>query len=61
MPSNQERLREPLGTRLLGVLKTLPVVPKLRLPPLAVFTRREAGTRTTIVEAMTDALRGVNK
>lgn len=46
---------------LLGVLKTLPVVPKLRLPPLAVFTRREAGTRKTIVEAMTDALRGVNK
>lgn len=44
-----------------GVLKTLPVRPQLHLPPLAVFTRRDAGTRKVVVEAMTDALRRVSK
>lgn len=45
----------------LGVLKTLRVRPQLDLPPLAVFTRRDAGTRKRIVEAMTDALRRTSK
>lgn len=44
----------------LGVLRVLPVVPQLRLPPLAVFTRRQAGARKALVKAMTEALRHVS-
>lgn len=44
----------------LGVLKELQVQPRLSLPPLAMFTRREAGTRKRTVDAMTQALRDVD-
>lgn len=44
----------------LGVLKAI-AVPPLRMPALTVFTRREAGARTAIVNAMTAALRQLGK
>lgn len=43
----------------LGVLRELPMTTRLSMPPLAVFTRRAAGTRRRLVEAMTQALRDV--
>lgn len=41
----------------LGVLQSLPVQPQLRMPALAVFTRRDAKIRSSLVTDFTEALR----